>query len=277
MKWGILLVLLLVSAIFFVSLTEAERGVRGVRPSEKGQSDLTNYDTKSHSDSRGCADEKVCIDGKCKRPVTEWPRYIFVQTAQSGSFVSVAGNESLYELTLKGVSPQTIAFSDRPQRIVTQTPMQKFLNGMLRFASSKDLSSSKNRPPKAALEILEADEHEDLAVIELFDPIYDSDNQTLKYNARIMKEPKLSYADFNDRADQTLPETFGPAVLYVDGCPDGTICCYNTEDVCAILQGYPMCWHWDNEFGCSPCRDPTPACQAAGNSSECGITWYDVC
>ena len=47
-----------------------------------------------------------------------------------------------------GVAPQTIAFSDRPERIVVQAPMQQFLDG---------LGFSVENPPNAAIEILEAD------------------------------------------------------------------------------------------------------------------------
>jgi outer membrane lipoprotein-sorting protein len=46
-------------------------------------------------------------------------RYMFVQNAQSGTLVPVAGEDSLYTLTLMGIAPQTIAFSDRPPCLST--------------------------------------------------------------------------------------------------------------------------------------------------------------
>ena len=79
--------------------------------------------------------------------------FMFVQTAQSGSLVPVEGEDNLYTLTLMGVSPQTIAFSDRPERIVVQAPMQKFLDGMC---------FRPENPPNAAIAILNADKEEDL-------------------------------------------------------------------------------------------------------------------
>jgi hypothetical protein len=90
-------------------------------------------------------------------------RYMFVQSAHFGSFVPVEGEENLYTLTLEGVSPQTIAFSDRPERVVEQVAMQQFLDG---------LCFSPENPPNAAIEILEGDEEEDVMVMELFDPVY---------------------------------------------------------------------------------------------------------
>ena len=44
--------------------------------------------------------------------------FMFVQTAHSGSLVPVEGEDNRYILTLEGVSPQTICFSDRPERVV---------------------------------------------------------------------------------------------------------------------------------------------------------------
>jgi hypothetical protein len=171
--------------------------------------------------------------------------YMFVQSAQSGTLVPVAGEENRYTLTLKGVAPQTTAFSDRPERIVAQVPMQKFLDGMC-FPSENG--------PNAALEILGADENEDVVVVELFDPVYDAANQTLKYNVSILEQPNHSYAAFNERADEALPETFGPAALFIDDCASRTVSC--TIDSCHDNCGYidtGCCWHLD-EMRCHMCH-----------------------
>jgi len=176
------------------------------------------------------------------KPVT----FMFVQTAQSGTFVPVEGEDNLYTLTLIGVAPQTIAFSDRPERVVVQVPMQQFLEGMC-FAPEN--------PPNAALEILEADEEEDLAVVELFDPVYDNTTQTLRYNVSILEEPDLSYAVFNERHDRALQETFGPSTLFIDDCPDGHVECCCDDDCDAETCGHidtGCCWKWGE--GCSACH-----------------------
>jgi len=172
--------------------------------------------------------------------------FMFVQTAQSGSLVPVEGEDNLYTLTLMGVSPQTIAFSDRPERIVVQAPMQKFLDGMC---------FRPENPPNAAIAILNADKEEDLVVVELLGPVYDGANQTLQYNVSILKQPNLSYAEFNERADKSLPETFGPAALFIDNCPDGHVICRKNswphDDCGKISTG--CCWNtWD--VACEPCH-----------------------
>jgi hypothetical protein len=177
--------------------------------------------------------------------------FMFVQNAQSGTLVPVAGEDNLYILTLMGTSPQTIAFSDRPERVVVQAPMQKFLDG---------LCFSPENGPNAALEILEASENEDVAVVELFDPVYDALNQTLKYNVSILEQPDHSYAAFNERADEALPETFGPAALFIDDCADSYMTCAKSwdyiaatcKDDCGKIQT-GCCWHF-GDFMCHACH-----------------------
>jgi hypothetical protein len=172
--------------------------------------------------------------------------FMFVQNAQSGTLVPVAGEDNLYTLTLMGVSPQTIAFSDRPERVVVQAPMQKFLDG---------LCFSPNNGPNAALEILEANENEDVAVVELFDPAYDALNQALKYNVSILEQPDHSYAAFNERADEALPESFGPAALFIDDCADAYVICSRDEDLrhkCGNINT-GCCWH-PGDIRCYGCH-----------------------
>jgi hypothetical protein len=168
-------------------------------------------------------------------------RYMFVQSAHSGSFVPVEG-EMNYTLTLEGISAQTIAFSDSPERVVEQVPMQKFLDG---------LGFSPENPPNAALEILEGNESEDVMVMELMDPVYDAANHTLQYNVSILEMPNHSYAIFNERHDESLPEQFGPAALFIDDCDDCYICCYRSDHSNPGCYRTGQCWI----ICCTPCRD----------------------
>ena len=176
--------------------------------------------------------------------------YMFVLTAHSGSLVLVEGNDNLYSLTLEGVSPQTIYFSDRPERDVGQVEMQKFLDALV-FSS--------DNPPNAAIEILEGDEEWDVAVIELFDPVYDVANKTLQYNISFLEVPDHSHAIFNERHNKSLPENFGSAALFIDDCGLRPIYCYKdpqkTVECGSIKVKY--CW---KPFGigereCDPCLD----------------------
>jgi hypothetical protein len=140
---------------------------------ENAKSDLTGAQSSNETQQ-----EEVQAEEK---PV----RYMFVQSVHSGSLVPVEGEKNFYTLALEGVSPQTIAFSDRPERVVEHVPMQKFLDG---------LGFSPENPPNAAVEILEGNKSEDVIVVELFDPVYDAANQTLQYNVSVLEMPNHSHA-----------------------------------------------------------------------------------
>ena len=174
----------------------------------------------------------------------EEARYMYVQSAHSGSFVPVEGEEN-YTLTLEGVAPQTIAFSDRPDRVVGQVPMQKFLDG---------LGFSPENPPNAAIEILEGNESEDVLVVELFDPVYDAANHTLQYNVSVLEMPNHSHAIFNERHDESLPENFGPAALFIDDCADDYWSCHTSDGgFCGWIK-VGKCWSW-HCVCCDWCKD----------------------
>jgi hypothetical protein len=187
-----------VIAVLLVALVSASSVIYASQEADDNvKSDLTAAQSGNETQPEDAeADEKV--------------RYMFVQSAHSGSFVPVEG-EMNYTLTLEGVSPQTIAFSG--------------------FCFSSE------NPPNAAIEILEGNESEDVLVVELFDPVYDAANHTLQYNVSVLEMPNHSHAIFNERHDESLPEHFGPAALFIDYCG-------------RISVNY--CWKWWPP-GCYPC------------------------
>ena len=103
-------------------------------------------------------------------------KFLFIQGAQSGSVSEVNATTSTLELS--DVSDKTILFSDRPDRIVGSANTTDFIGnwsiGTNNFAVD---------PPNAVL-ILddEVEQRQDLAVIELFNPEYDPEANTLKYD-----------------------------------------------------------------------------------------------
>lgn len=171
--------------------------------------------------------------------------FMFVQTAHTGSFTPVTGEDNLYTLTLNDIAPQTIYFSDRPERIVGQAPMQQFLDG---------LCFSQDNPPNGAIVILEADEGMDVVVVELFDPAYDAASRTLQYTASILDEPNHSHAIFNEQHDGAIPETFGAVALFIDDCPDAYwSCCNDAGTLCGNIK-VGQCWSW-RHVGCIWCTE----------------------
>jgi hypothetical protein len=100
--------------------------------------------------------------------------FLFVQYAQS-----VTLSEGV--LTLKGVPPETLYFSDRPHRIVGRETTQKFVKSW-----DKGEESFSETPPNAVLAIMHKPVPLDLVVV-LKDPVLEGD--TLTYQVKVLEGP----------------------------------------------------------------------------------------
>ena len=105
------------------------------------------------------------------------PAMLFVQSFESGSIVPKAGEAGRYTMTLDRGLGETIYFSDRPDRIVGSTSTAAFLNG---------LGFLDDNPPNAAILTHNPDGASTLAVVELFNPIYDEETATLAYDVSVL-------------------------------------------------------------------------------------------
>lgn len=180
--------------------------------------------------------------------------FLFVQTFEGGSLAPREGEEGTFVLTLQGGHGHTIAFSDRPNRIVVSVPTQNFLDG---------LGFSPDNPPNAALVISPAPGETDIIVVELLNPQYDEDTQALTYDVIVLdsfesdqgmdfvEEPRPPHAD---------GEEFGHAQLFIDDCPDEVYACNWDDGSQHGSMVYGTCWSWDT-WTCStrnpPCYTPT--------------------
>ena len=104
------------------------------------------------------------------------PKFFAIQQAQSGSISEI--NETAYTLELHNVSDKTILFSDRPDRIVKSTSTSDFIGSWTIGEDSFAVDT-----PNAVLVVDEKEVMQDVAIIELFNPVYDSDKKALKYEA----------------------------------------------------------------------------------------------
>lgn|SRR5215475_10766456 len=100
--------------------------------------------------------------------------FLFVQTAKSMTFDKAAN-----ELRLEGVSPITIMFTDRPERIASQMKTEKFVPFW-----SKGKDSFLSDAPNADVSILEGDKLHQV-VVTLMDPSHQED--TLSYKVKVLK------------------------------------------------------------------------------------------
>ena len=103
---------------------------------------------------------------------------LFVQTFRAGAVAPKEGTAGRFTLTLEGGHGQTVYFSDRPDRRVGTTPTDRFLN-LLGFPD--------DNPPNAALVVETAPGETDVAVIELFAPIYDEATGGVTYEVEVLE------------------------------------------------------------------------------------------
>ena len=78
---------------------------------------------------------------------------------------------------MNDVYDKTLLFSDRPDRIVTSGSTSDFIGN---WSTGED--SFTVDPPNAILVVDGQEGKQDIIIVELFDPIYDSDKKILKYD-----------------------------------------------------------------------------------------------
>ena len=94
---------------------------------------------------------------------------------------------------------RTILFSDRPDRIVKSVSTIDFIGNWSTGADSFAVDA-----PNAVL-IVDESEKQDIAIIELFSPIYDSDKKTLKYKVTLDNATSIE-----------IPSEFGQTTMILD-------------------------------------------------------------
>jgi hypothetical protein len=97
-------------------------------------------------------------------------------------------------LTLKGIAPTIILFSDRPDRVTGHIPSEEFFDS---WGEGDDSFAS--NPPNAVLSIFTKDEIHDVVVV-LQDPALDADQ--MSYSVEIL--------------DGEMPEGGGASSLFID-------------------------------------------------------------
>jgi hypothetical protein len=114
--------------------------------------------------------------------------FLFVQNAASMSYANG-------KLTMKDVSPVTIFFSDRPERIAGNMPTQAWVPF---WSDGKDSFAKDN--PNANLSVLEKDKALEDIVVTLSNPVLAG--RDLSYDVKLVQG--------------TMPASGGPASLFID-------------------------------------------------------------
>lgn len=131
----------------------------------------------------------------------ESPQFIAILQGQSGIISEI--NSTSYTLQLNELADKTILISDRPNRIVVTQSVQDFIGN---WTSGDD--SFQVNPPNAAL-VLTDDQEEDVFEIELFNPQYDNNENTIRYDFSVL-------GNENATSSRDLPANLGKSVLIID-------------------------------------------------------------
>lgn len=144
------------------------------------------------------------------------PDFLFVQNAESGILGPIEGEVEKLLLTLNNLSPDTVYFSDRPDRITGQEPNAEIINNFF-----NDLST----PPNAALQIRNEDGSVDVIAVSLLTAEFNAENQSIDYEVTIIPEDLNFYNNPNDMlvsgeiiTDMSImmPMNFGSNSLFID-------------------------------------------------------------
>ncbi|MGD1836103.1 MAG: hypothetical protein ACPKQO_10325 [Nitrososphaeraceae archaeon] len=135
------------------------------------------------------------------------PDFLSIQRAQSGSISKI--NTTNYSLELKGVSDNTISFYDRPNRIVKTESTSNFIGNWTATNWSERISNFATSVPNIVLIVDEPEGQQEITIIELFNPVYDLDKESLKYDVTPDNATSID-----------LPSEFGKSTLIID-CPPG--------------------------------------------------------
>ena len=152
------------------------------------------------------------------------PSFLYVTQGTSGTLESVEESQGTFLLTIHGVAPEVIVFSDRPDCIGLQVPVSQFIDDWGRSGFVED-------PPNAAVVLAssEANTNADVLIVELESPEWTEETKTLVFQVRTIGDETtssgLSVHALN--ADDRLPPSFGHISLFIDsaeiwvpaGCP----------------------------------------------------------
>ncbi|MGD1838906.1 MAG: hypothetical protein ACPKPY_12725 [Nitrososphaeraceae archaeon] len=126
-----------------------------------------------------------------------------IQQANSGLISEI--NSTTYLVRLNDVSDKTVSFADRPDGFVEARNTSDFIGNWSILIGAH--TSYAEVPPNAALIVDDKKGLQEIFVIELYNPVYDNDENILKYDFTVVD---------NSTFDK-LPLDIGHSALIIDG------------------------------------------------------------
>lgn len=127
----------------------------------------------------------------------DMPKFFALHHANSGSTSKI--NDTVYTLQFNDVSDKSILFSDIPYIIVTSVSTSDFIGNW-----SAGIDNFVIDAPNAVF-LGNESEKGDITILELFNPVYNLDKKTLKYDITL-----------ENTASIDVPDKFGQSTLIVD-------------------------------------------------------------
>jgi exo-beta-1,3-glucanase (GH17 family) len=147
-----------------------------------------------------------CGEGSSKNGTGSGVSYLFSQTMSGGS-LRVAGSQNEYILELRGVSPKTVRFTDRPYRSADAIATREFLKSWPSYF--------KGGSPNATLVFTDPSHRgEDSAVFVISSPSYGKASNTLTY--RLTEMPGDVAVNWKGAPLKSLTGSFQAASLFID-------------------------------------------------------------
>ena len=126
-------------------------------------------------------------------------KFFGIQHAKSGSITEI--NATAYILELNEISEEVILFADRPNRIVKSESVSTFVNNWL----GKINFTGNEMGGVLVVDDDDDDEKQEIELIELFNPVYNPDKKTLKYEITV-----------ENSTSTELSREFGQSTLVID-------------------------------------------------------------
>ena len=129
--------------------------------------------------------------------------------AEGGSFAPDADDPARATLTLQGVWPHAVYFTERPERRSGTRPVADILALPGQFTPQN--------PHHAAVALTDPEnESADVVVVELRDPVYDAAAGTLQFGVTVLDDVLVELASWEADVDGALPASFGGGTVFFD-------------------------------------------------------------
>lgn len=208
---------------------------------------------------------------------TSTPTTVYVQLADTGTWLPKPDAPGVYLLTLVAPGEQTLSFTMAPDRFVATIPTEDLL---------ATLGFTPENPPNAAIEVVTPAGERDVLVAELMNPTFvagtdDGDPAVLTYEAHVLNAYTGTGLEewVPDVNDDQLPTEFEQVSLYIDNGCWGYSGCYATgsdgsRTRIGDVPGTPNLMR---------CPGPEPGtCEPCGGNNQQTLnarcnTFYDAC